>query len=76
MTCQTCQRLTNSKAVPHFYTRAELADIHQDVLDKKPEARKLIVVENKVYDITDFVFDHPGGERVLLTQEGRDATGK
>ncbi|OAD04353.1 hypothetical protein MUCCIDRAFT_37214 [Mucor lusitanicus CBS 277.49] len=61
-------------AVPHFYTRAELADIHQDVLDKKPEARKLIVVENKVYDITDFVFDHPGGERVLLTQEGRDAT--
>lgn len=53
-----------------------MADIHKDVLDKKPDARKLIVVENKVYDITDFVFDHPGGERVILTQEGRDATGK
>jgi cytochrome b involved in lipid metabolism len=45
-------------------------------LDKRPDARKLIVVENKVYDITDFVSDHPGGERVILTQEGRDATGK
>ncbi|KAI8967435.1 delta-6 fatty acid desaturase [Mycotypha africana] len=60
--------------VPHYFTRAELASIHQDVLDKKPGARKLIVVENKVYDITDFAADHPGGERVILTQEGRDAT--
>lgn len=61
--------------VPHVYTREELASIHQDVLDKKPDARKLIVVDNKVYDITEFMFDHPGGPRVIATQEGRDATG-
>jgi cytochrome b involved in lipid metabolism len=35
----------------------------------------LIVIENKVYDITEFFVDHPGGESVILTQEGRDATG-
>ncbi|KAI9481363.1 MAG: delta-6 fatty acid desaturase [Benjaminiella poitrasii] len=60
--------------VPHVFTRAELATIHQDVLDNKPGAKKLIVVDNKVYDITDFVADHPGGEQVILTQEGRDAS--
>ncbi|RCH82247.1 hypothetical protein CU098_006947, partial [Rhizopus stolonifer] len=60
--------------VPYFFTRAELAQIHQDVLDNKPNAKKLIVVENKVYDITEFIVDHPGGERVIKTQVGRDAT--
>lgn len=61
--------------MPHFYTRAELARIQQDVVDEKPDAKKLIVVDNKVYDITDFINDHPGGPRVILTQVGRDATG-
>jgi cytochrome b involved in lipid metabolism len=46
------------------------------VLNKKPDARKLLVVGNKVYDITEFMFDHPGGPSVIATQEGRDATGK
>jgi cytochrome b involved in lipid metabolism len=63
-------------SVPHVYSRAELASIHNDILDGKKEARKLIVVDNKVYDITDFTLDHPGGEQVILTQEGRDASGK
>jgi cytochrome b involved in lipid metabolism len=62
--------------VPYVYTRAELLDIHNDALDNKPGAKKLIVVDNKVYDITEFCLDHPGGEKVILTQEGRDATGK
>jgi cytochrome b involved in lipid metabolism len=62
--------------VPHVYSRAELASIHNDILDGKKEARKLIVVDDKVYDITDFTLDHPGGKQVILTQEGRDASGK
>lgn len=33
-----------------------------------------IVVDNKVYDIKDFVSDHPGGA-VILTQIGKDTTG-
>ncbi|CAB4404102.1 unnamed protein product [Rhizophagus irregularis] len=32
-----------------------------------------IVVDNKVYDIKDFVSDHPGGA-VILTQIGKDST--
>eukprot|EP00800_Vazella_pourtalesii_P017625 TRINITY_DN5440_c0_g1_i1.p1 TRINITY_DN5440_c0_g1~~TRINITY_DN5440_c0_g1_i1.p1 ORF type:complete len:139 (-),score=26.40 TRINITY_DN5440_c0_g1_i1:98-469(-) len=33
-----------------------------------------IVFENKVYDITSFLTDHPGGEEVLLEQAAQDAT--
>ncbi|KAF7166458.1 hypothetical protein CNMCM5623_000113 [Aspergillus felis] len=33
-----------------------------------------IVVDNKVWDVTDFVEEHPGGSSVILRYAGRDAT--
>ncbi|ORY98402.1 cytochrome b5-like heme/steroid binding domain-containing protein [Absidia repens] len=33
-----------------------------------------VVVHNKVYDITEFVVEHPGGEEVLFDEAGKDAT--
>lgn len=33
-----------------------------------------MVIFDKVYDITDFVFEHPGGDFILLEYAGRDAT--
>ncbi|KAI8063160.1 cytochrome b5 [Gongronella butleri] len=33
-----------------------------------------VVIHNKVYDITQFVLEHPGGEEVLLDEAGKDAT--
>merc|ERR1712070_736259 len=32
------------------------------------------VIHNKVYDITKFLDDHPGGEEVMLDKGGQDAT--
>nr|BAB17853.1 cytochrome b5 [Polyandrocarpa misakiensis] len=32
------------------------------------------VIHNKVYDVTKFLEDHPGGEEVLLEQAGKNAT--
>ncbi|RZF33946.1 hypothetical protein LSTR_LSTR010429 [Laodelphax striatellus] len=33
-----------------------------------------IILFDKVYDITDFIWRHPGGESILLEQAGQDAT--
>ncbi|XP_066581576.1 cytochrome b5-like isoform X2 [Prorops nasuta] len=50
-----------------FYTRAEVAK-HIDSNDA------WIIIHNKVYDVTKFLNEHPGGEEVLLEQAGRDGT--
>ncbi|GLD47488.1 cytochrome b5-like protein [Lates japonicus] len=33
-----------------------------------------LIIHDKVYDITGFLEEHPGGEEVLLEQAGADAT--
>ncbi|XP_022163296.1 cytochrome b5-like [Myzus persicae] len=33
-----------------------------------------IVINDSIYDVTEFLNDHPGGEEVLLEQAGKDAT--
>ncbi|XP_065170267.1 cytochrome b5-like [Atheta coriaria] len=33
-----------------------------------------IILDNNVYDLTDFVYKHPGGEEVLLDRAGGDGT--
>lgn len=33
-----------------------------------------IIMNNKVYDVTKFLLEHPGGEEVILDVAGKDAT--
>jgi len=33
-----------------------------------------MVIDNKVYDVTKFLVEHPGGEDIMLDSAGRDAT--
>ncbi|KAJ3008374.1 fatty acid alpha-hydroxylase [Thoreauomyces humboldtii] len=33
-----------------------------------------VIVNNKVYDVSQFMFDHPGGEELLLQYGGQDVT--
>ncbi|KAI5184256.1 cytochrome b5 [Nematocida homosporus] len=33
-----------------------------------------IVLEGRVYDVTDYLSEHPGGSNVLLENAGRDCT--
>ncbi|RGB37148.1 cytochrome b5 [Rhizophagus diaphanus] len=38
------------------------------------KASLYISIKGKVYDVTKFIDEHPGGEEVLLDEAGRDAT--
>lgn len=33
-----------------------------------------VIIKNKVYDVTDFLPDHPGGAKIILKYAGKDAT--
>ncbi|WCJ38083.1 Cytochrome b5 [Euphorbia peplus] len=49
------------------YTLAEVSD-HNTPKDC------WLVIDAKVYDVTKFLEDHPGGDEVLLSATGKDAT--
>ncbi|CAM9489195.1 unnamed protein product [Choristocarpus tenellus] len=46
----------------------------QEVAKHNSAKSAWVVVDDKVYDITDFVKSHPGGSEVVLLMAGRDAT--
>ncbi|KAK8754323.1 hypothetical protein OTU49_015612 [Cherax quadricarinatus] len=45
-----------------------------EVLTHKKSDSCWIVIHDRVYDVTKFLDEHPGGEEVLLEQAGTDAT--
>jgi len=47
-----------------------LAEVQEKAAAKQP----WIVINDSVYDVAEFLNDHPGGEEVLLEQTGKDAT--
>ncbi|CAI8588104.1 unnamed protein product [Vicia faba] len=46
----------------------------QDASHHKTEDDCWIIVDGKVYDVTQYLEDHPGGDDVILAATGRDAT--
>ncbi|XP_066992729.1 cytochrome b5 [Anabrus simplex] len=46
----------------------------EEVSKKNDCKRAWIVIHNSVYDVTDFLNEHPGGEEVLLEQAGKDGS--
>lgn len=50
-----------------YYTRAEI-EKHNKIEDL------WVIINNTVYDLTNFTKDHPGGDYILLNISGKDAT--
>ncbi|KAG0709001.1 FMN-dependent dehydrogenase-domain-containing protein [Suillus ampliporus] len=46
----------------------------EQVAEHKTTGSCWVIILNKVYDVTDFLFDHPGGANVILRYAGQDAT--
>lgn len=45
-----------------------------EVAQNNTQQKIWIVLQGRVYDVTGYINEHPGGEEVLLEQGGRDAT--
>jgi len=53
----------------------ELPLVTREVFDEvMNEGYKLVVIDNIVHDVTDFIDEHPGGKPILDTHVGKDAT--
>ncbi|XP_058795722.1 cytochrome b5-like isoform X2 [Phymastichus coffea] len=50
-----------------LFTRAQVAE-------RSDSKETWLIIHNSVYDVTNFLNEHPGGEEVLLEQSGRDGT--
>ncbi|WFD14277.1 hypothetical protein MARU1_000278 [Malassezia arunalokei] len=47
---------------------------YAELCQHKSEEDLWLVINGKVYDVTKFLSEHPGGDEVLLTEAGNDAT--
>ncbi|CAF0838662.1 unnamed protein product [Rotaria sp. Silwood1] len=48
-----------------------LSEVQKLAEDK---SRCILIINNRVYDVTKFLDEHPGGEEVLKEQHGKDAS--
>lgn len=56
-----------SKTMSKQFTRSEVAKLSN-------KDKTLIILHDKVYDVTSFLNEHPGGEEVLLDHSGIDGS--
>lgn len=47
---------------------------NEEVSEHNTKDSTWIIMNNKVYDVTKFLVEHPGGEEVILDVAGQDAT--
>ncbi|XP_077982191.1 cytochrome b5-like isoform X2 [Glandiceps talaboti] len=54
---------------------SKLRQISLEEVEKNYNNQSLwLIIHNKIYDLTKFIEEHPGGEEVLLEQGGHNAT--
>ncbi|KAG2204140.1 hypothetical protein INT47_011623 [Mucor saturninus] len=48
---------------------------HEQVSKHNTRDDLYMIIDNKVYDITNFVDEHPGGDEILIEEGAKDASG-
>ncbi|XP_013411094.1 acyl-lipid (9-3)-desaturase [Lingula anatina] len=71
---KNCQILSKSHPCPSAKMTDWPVYTMDEVSDHCEYSSCWIVVHNYVYDVTTFVFEHPGGEDIILEHGGRDCT--
>lgn len=51
-----------------------LKEVEKHNIGKGPDKSIWLVLHDKVYDVTPFLDEHPGGEEILIENAGTDAT--
>lgn len=70
MTCKEAKSAPKKAAAPvKVYTTAEVAKHNSS-------SSCWIIIHGKVYDVTNFALEHPGGGDLLLDEAGTDCTEK
>lgn len=69
---QMAQKRLDKKKANHFWgiPVEDLPVVTQEYIKKK----KVLVIEDIVYDVSEFADTHPGGKKILETYIGKDAT--
>lgn len=47
---------------------------YQEVAEHNSPENTWIIIDDKVYDVSKFLDEHPGGDEIIFEQAGRDAT--
>ena len=59
---------------PPFKGRTTLRDTDADVAKHRDREDLWLIIDGKVFSVTKYLEDHPGGEEVLIDKAGEDAT--
>merc|ERR1712113_406996 len=51
-----------------------LEEVESHNIGRGPDKSVWMVIHDKVYDVTKFLDEHPGGEEILIESAGKDAT--
>ena len=55
-------------------TKRKRTDFHVTVAKHKSKKDCWVILNNNVYNVTDFLPDHPGGKNAILLYAGKDGT--
>lgn len=64
---QSSHNQQNNETVTQTYTAEE-------VIEHSTESDCWLIIDNRVYDVTEFISKHPGGAERIITYCGKDAT--